>query len=130
MKRTHGFTVIELLVVIVFLGIASTVLFAQRASLNATSRDESRKTAVNAMYYNLEEVYFAKHKAYPLKIDSTVLTAMDPELFTDPNGIAINEAEANYRYQGSNCDNTACKQYTLRTTMEKEADFVKTSRQQ
>ena len=128
MKRTHGFTVIELLVVIAFLGIASTILLAQRASLSATARDDQRKVAINAMHYNLEEVYFEKNKAYPLKIDSTVLTAMDPELFTDPNGVAINEPRANYRYEGSNCDNTSCKQYTLRASLEKEADFVKTNR--
>ena len=128
MKRTQGFTVIELIVVIVFLGIASTVLFAQRASLNATHRDDQRKTSINAMYYNLEEVYHAKHNAYPLTIDSKTLPAMDPSQFTDPNGIVLGDKLADYRYEGSDCSDTACKKYSLRSTMEKEADYVKTNR--
>lgn len=128
MKRTHGFTVIELIIVIAFLSIASAVLFAQRASVNATHRDDQRKTAVNAMFYNLEEVYRAKNGAYPLTINSKTLPAMDPSLFTDPNGIALGEPQSDYRYQGSDCSETSCKQYSLRATMQKEADYVKENR--
>lgn len=128
MKRTHGFTVIELLVVIAFLGVASVVLISQRANLSATARDNQRKTAINAMYYNLEEVYHKQNGSYPLAINTKTLPAMDPELFTDPTGVKLGQPESNYRYEGMQCDDTSCQRYSLRSSMEKEADYVKTNR--
>lgn len=129
MKRTQGFTIIEIIVAIVFLGAVATLLFIQRNNLVAADRDGQRKTAINAMYYNLEEVFFAKNGYYPASIDSSKLTAMDPELFKDPNGKALGTADSNYRYDGINCNNDQCKGYTLRADLEKEDDFVKTNRE-
>lgn len=130
MKRAHGFTVIELLVAIVFLGAASVILFTQRQALMTTQRDDTRKVAINAMYYSLEEVFHAKNGYYPNKIDDTNLSSMDPTLFTDPDGDAINTSASDYRYEPTNCDiNGKCKSYTLRGLLEKEADYVKKSRQ-
>lgn len=128
MKRTEGFTVIELIVAIVFLAAVTTILFIQKNNLSATQRDSQRKTAINAMYYNLEEVFFEKNGYYPSKIDSKTLRAMDPELFTDPDGFKMNEEEANYRYEGTNCDNDKCRSYSLRADLEKEADYIKANR--
>jgi len=128
MKRTQGFTTIEIIVAIVFLGAVATLLFIQRNNLVAADRDGQRKTAINAMYYNLEEVFHAKNGYYPATIDKTKLTAMDPELFNDPNGKTLGSSESNYRYDGVNCNNDQCKGYTLRADLEKEDDFVKTNR--
>jgi type II secretory pathway pseudopilin PulG len=128
MKRTAGFTVIELVVVILFLALVTTVLFIQKNNLAATQRDSQRKTAINAMYYNLEEVFFEQNGYYPSKIDSKTLRAMDPNLFTDPDNIKMDDTGSSYRYEGTNCDNTACKSYTLRADLEKEADYIKTNR--
>lgn len=128
MKRSAGFTVVELVVAIVLVGAAAFLFLFQKANLEAMKRDEARKIAINAMYYNLEEVYFEKNKTYPAKIESKVLRAMDPLLFTDPQGTKINEEGSNYRYEGLNCDNNACKAYRLSSTMEKEAEYVKTNR--
>lgn len=128
MKRASGFTVIELIAVIVFLGLVAILLLTQRGNLESTRRDNQRKTAINAMYYNLEEVFYEKNGYYPSKIDSKTLRAMDPGLFTDPNGGKINESESNYRYNGTNCNNDKCKSYTLRADLEREADYVKKSR--
>lgn len=128
-QRTHGFTVIEVITLILFLGIATVVLFTQRANLVAAQHDTQRKTAINAMYYNLEEVYYNAHHSYPSKIDSKVLAAMDPALFTDPNGMALGTSGSDYRYTAENCDvsGAECKSYTLRATLQKEAPYVKTS---
>lgn len=128
MKREHGFTVIELIVVIVFLGVAATFLLIQRGNLTAAHRDTQRKTAVNAMYYNLEEVFYEKNSYYPSSIDSKTLRAVDPEQFTDPNGFKLGDAQSSYRYEGTNCTNNECKSYTLRADLEREADYVKESR--
>ncbi len=128
MKHSHGFTVIEVIVVAVFLSVATSVLFVQKNNIAATHRDDQRKTAVNAMYYSLEEVYFAKNGYYPSEITDKTLPSVDPALLADPSGVKIGDKTSNYRYEGSNCDNDKCKGYSLRADLEKEADFVKTNR--
>lgn len=128
MKREHGFTVIEIIVVMVFLAAATTILLVQRGNLTAANRDSQRKIAINAMYYGIEEVYYEANKSYPAKIDSKTIRAMDPELFTDPNGIKLGEADSDYRYEGVNCENNKCKGYSLRANLEKEDDYIKTNR--
>jgi len=128
MKRSSGFTVIEIIVVIVFLGAATWLLLMQKGNLQASQRDQTRKTAINAMYYNLEEVFYEKNGYYPATIDSKTLRAMDPDLFTDPDGAKLGDQDANYRYESSNCDNDKCKSYKLSSTMEREATYEKTNR--
>lgn len=128
MKHTHGFTVIEVIVVTLFLSVATAVLFVQKNDIAATQRDNQRKTAINAMYYSLEEVYFATNKNYPIAITDTTLPAVDPTLLTDPNGKKIGDKDSNYRYEGINCTNDTCQSYRLRADLEKEADFIKTNR--
>lgn len=131
MKRAAGFTVIELLVATVFLAVAGVILFGQRQNLVATQRDDARKTAINAMYYSLEEVFYAKNGFYPSKIDESNLSSMDPNLFTDPDGNTINSGSSDYRYEPTNCSlDGKCKSYSLRGLLEKEADYVKKSRHQ
>jgi prepilin-type N-terminal cleavage/methylation domain-containing protein len=65
MKSSRGFTVIELLIVVVLFVVASIVFFVQKDHVEIAARDEARKTSINAMYYSLEEVYFKAHNAYP-----------------------------------------------------------------
>ena len=128
MKRSAGFTVVEILVAIVFLGVAALLLLIQKGNLEAAKRDQDRKVAINAMYYNLEEVFYEKNNYYPAKIDSKLLRAMDPELFSDPHGVKMNEEGAGYRYEGLDCNNDICRAYKLTSAMEKEAEYVKTNR--
>jgi prepilin-type N-terminal cleavage/methylation domain-containing protein len=128
MKHSKGFTVIELIVVIVVVGVTAALLLIQKENLAATRRDDNRKIAINAMYYNLEEVFFEKNGYYPTTIDSKTLRAMDPALFTDPKGIKLGDKDSNYRYEPTNCEDNKCKGYSLRSSLEKEADYVKTNR--
>lgn len=128
MKR-KGFTVIELAVVIVLLGVGTWLFFSEKERVDAVQRDAARKIAINAMYYNLEEVYYEKNKFYPASIDSKTLRAMDASLFNDPYGTKLGESESDYRYIGKDCGTEGqCKAYELRSTMEREGDFVKTNR--
>ena len=128
MKSSRGFTIVELLIVVVILAGASVLFFLQKSQVESAARDTTRKTAINAVYYGLEEVYYKENQAYPRTITSETLPSVDPELFTDPNDIRINESDSNYRYEGTNCSGDTCKSYTLRTTLENEADFIKESR--
>ena len=81
------------------------------------------------MYYNLEEVFYTKNNYYPSSIDSKVLRAMDPALFTDPNNVKPGESSSNYHYDPTGCGTDGkCTGYTLRSSMEREADYTKTNR--
>ncbi|HMS92881.1 MAG TPA: type II secretion system protein [Candidatus Saccharibacteria bacterium] len=139
MRHRTGFTVIELLFVVVIFAAASIIFFVQKNNIEVTARDTQRKTAINAMYLSLEEVYFKKHGSYPRELSKDTLPSVDEALFTDPNGIKLGQTTvtvndtkypvaSNYRYEATNCTEDVCKSYTLRTTLENEDDFVKKNR--
>lgn len=124
-----GFTLVEILVVIGFLGLLFIFALLQYFTLSAMDRDEQRKTAINAMYYSLEEGFYAQNGYYPQTISDTVLTTMDPELFTDPNGVNLGSEGSTYTYEPADCDdNGHCQEYTLRADLEREDDYIKRSR--
>ena len=128
MKKKSGFTLIELIIVIVFASLALILFFVQKMNMDAMNRDEHRKTAINAMYYGLEEGYFAKNGYYPETISENNLTVIDPNLFTDPSGIVLGENGCSYLYEAANCEDGKCKEYTLRAILEKEEDYIKKNR--
>lgn len=127
-RRQSGFTVIELIFVVAILATASIIFFVQKSNLESAARDTERKTAINAMYYGLEEIYFKANGYYPRTINETVLTSVDPELFNDPEGVKLGEASSQYRYEPLDCTDDKCAKYELRTTLENEDDYVKTNR--
>jgi len=127
-SASKGFTIIELLCIVVLLAAASVLFFVQKNNLETAQRDDIRKTSINAMYYSIEEVYFTTNGFYPRTIDTAVLPSVDPVLFKDPAGIKIGEAESDYRYEPFNCADDKCKSYTLRTMLENEDDYVRTNR--
>lgn len=139
MRQRKGFTVIELIFVVLLLAGASLLFFVQKNSLEVAARDEQRKTAINAMYYGLEEIYYKEHNAYPRTLSKATLPFVDPSHFTDPDGIALNQStlvideveypvNPTYRYEGKNCTNDTCQAYMLRTSLENEDDFIRTNR--
>ena len=128
MKSSRGFTVIELVIVVGLLLVASVVFFVQKNQVEVAARDEARKTSINAMYYSLEEVYFKQNQSYPRTINAEILPSVDPNLLKDPSGVKIGEGASNFRYEPLNCTNDSCKGYSLRTTLENEDDFIKTNR--
>ncbi|MBI3889880.1 prepilin-type N-terminal cleavage/methylation domain-containing protein [Candidatus Saccharibacteria bacterium] len=148
-NRSAGFTVIEIIVVIVIFAVASILFFYQKSNLQTANLDERRKTAINSIYYNLEEVFYAKNSYYPAEITSSNLTAMDPALLTDTNGVKIDDKVdtstlddvskallgnedtrlSEYVYEPINCEaDGKCKGYTLRVMLANEAEYIKKSR--
>lgn len=128
-KLTAGFTVVELLVAVVVLMSIGLIVLSQKNTLESIHRDKERKTAINAIYYNLEEVVKPASNGYPSTLSAAQLKAMDKDLLKDPWGKTIGEKDSNYRYEPTGCGGgTVCSGYTLRADLEREADFVKTNR--
>lgn len=128
MRKQNGFTVLELIIAIILLAIAGTVFFIQKRDLEVAARDSARKTAINAIYYNLEDIYQPINKAYPETLTADQLKGLDPTLLTDPNGVEVGSEGSNYRYEPKDCADGKCKSYTLTADLEHEADYIKTSR--
>jgi len=128
MKTKRGFTVLELIIAIIFVGIFVVLFFIQKINVDAMNRDKDRKIAINAMFYSLEEGFYEENGYYPEAIFEDNLTTMDPNLFTDPYGFIIGDENSSYRYEPANCTDGECKEYTLRAIMEKEDTYIKNSR--
>jgi prepilin-type N-terminal cleavage/methylation domain-containing protein len=130
MKTKKGFTVLEIIICIAIVGVFAVLFFFQKQDISKMDRDEKRKTSINAIYYALEEGYYREKGYYPEAIDNAeILPWIDPNLFTDPLGVNLWQGGGNFSYESKNCDeNNQCKEYVLRSTMEKEEDYVKTNR--
>ena len=91
MNKRNGFTVIELLVVIAFLIAVAVLGFFQLSKIRNESDNTKKRTAINAMYYSLEEGFYAKNGYYPEKIEDKTLLTMDTALLNDPNNKKIGD---------------------------------------
>ena len=128
MNKRNGFTVIELLVVIAFLIAVAVLGFFQLSKIRDESDNTKKRTAINAMYYSLEEGFYAKNGYYPEKLEDRTLLTMDTALLNDPNNKKIGDKASTYRYEAANCNNGKCKSYKLRAVLAGEDDYVKESR--
>ena len=128
LNRKQGFTIIELIIVATFAGLLFLSFIIQKSNFDALSRDEDRKTAINAIYYALEESYYKEHNYYPENISESVITVIDPALWTDPSGYNLGDPKSSYSYEPADCDNGKCQKYILKADLEKEATYVKTNR--
>ena len=128
MKAKKGFTVPELLIVALFASLLVVLFFVQKANVDAMNRDDDRKTAINAMYYSLEEGFYKENGYYPEEISEEVLKMMDPALFTDPLGMNLGTEGSSYSYEAANCSEGKCKAYILRAVLEKEDIYIKKNR--
>lgn len=128
MKASSGFTVVELLATVVFLSVVATIGFDRYQAVQTVHRDQDRKTAVNAIHHNLEEIVRSKLGGYPRVLNANILTAIDKSLLVDPNGNKIGTSASDYRYEPSGCSGgEVCRGYRLVANLEKERDYVKTS---
>ena len=128
MKAKKGFTILEIIIVAVFATLLLVLFFIQKSNIDAMERDEDRKTAINAMYYALEESFYKDHKYYPETISEDNIKVIDPALWTDPNGINLGDAASSYSYEPANCTDGKCKEYILKAELEKEDAYIKNNR--
>ena len=128
MKNKQGFTILEVVIVGVFVALALVLFFVQKGNIDAMERDEKRKIAINAMYYALEESFYAENGYYPEMISEENIRVIDPALWTDPMGVNLGTEGSSYTYEAANCKDGKCKEYILKATLEKEDTHVKYNR--
>lgn len=153
-RKTHGFTIIELMVVVVILCILAALITLTASGVQAKNRNGERQTRIDTIRGQLES-YYAQTDTYPTsgqlndaawrtknmpRLEANAL--QDPRWSSDvtacaSQGLVITASEpiANcYSYQvtasdGTSCDNdkTPCAHYTLTSTLEGGEKYVKSS---
>ena len=143
-KRSEGFTIVELLIVIVVIGILAALVITTYSGIQAKARNSERQTDVNSLQTQLE-AYFAQNGHYPSLTDlnsgswlSTNMKSLDAGALKDPQGsgstLAATPAAKVYAYAVSNssstsceADDTTCAQYTLTATLEGGGTYAKSN---
>lgn len=128
MNYKKGFTILEIIIVGIFAGLLLIFFFIQKSNIDAMERDEDRKTAINAMYYALEESFYPENGYYPEFISEENIKVIDPALWTDPLGFNLGSSLSSYSYEPANCTNGKCKEYVLKAELEKEDAYTKYNR--
>ena len=128
MKTKSGFTVLEIVIVATFAGLLFLLFFLQKSNVDAFERDKDRKTAINAIYYALEESFYEDNKYYPEFISEENIKVIDPALWTDPDGYNLGDPSSSYSYEAANCKDGKCKEYILKAKLEKEDTYIKNNR--
>jgi len=146
-KASKGFTIVELLIVIVVIGILAALVVTTYNGIQQKARDTERKTDINALHGQVE-AYSAQNGKYPTlgqMNDDTATTGfravslkgLDNSAFVDPKGngsdvLVASPSATAYAYTvvPANCDNGAngdCTSYTLTATLEAGGTYVKQS---
>lgn len=154
LKKQKGFTIVELLIVIIIIGILATLVIVTFTGIQAKARDSKRETDLNALDSHVQ-AFFSQYGFYPSLADlqsatflSTYMKGFDPAALTDPKGGAISGTASgtNYGYVASGsdaagtCSNTTattitggvpqdngCAKFTLTANLEGGGTFVKQS---
>jgi len=117
-----GFTIVELLIVIVVIGILAGLVFVQFNNVQGKARDSERKADIRLIESKLAE-YRADNSAYPAALAD--LTDIPADALAGPG----NGETYTYAATPADCttDGNDCTGYTLSSTnMEKEDDYVRT----
>ena len=156
-KQQSGFTLVELLIVIVIIGILATLVISTYSGIQQKDRNTKRQTAINAMQAQLE-AYFAQQGNYPTLANmqnrtwiKNNLKGFDLTNLQDPSwSAALNCKDSNgeptlagsnvntvgcYEYaasgdsSGAACNNTTvnCSKYTLTARYEGAGTYSKSS---
>jgi len=137
-KQNKGFTIVELLIVIVVIGILAALVITTYSGIQKKARNSKRQTDLQSLQTNLE-AYFNEKGYYPNRVNdmnsaswlTTNMKSLDQNAKTDPSNptqskdLAASPAAKVYSYQvtqsdDSSCesDDTTCAKYTLTATYE------------
>lgn len=155
LKKQKGFTIVELLIVIVVIGILATLVIVTFTGIQKKARDSQRQTDINSLNGQIA-AFYTNYGFYPSTADlnsSTFRTkymkGLDPESLKDPKasgdtlGSGATAVANQYQYNAtgsttctaaSTVDTTAdppadngCDTYILSAKLEAGTDFVKKS---
>lgn len=140
-----GFTIVELLIVIVVIGILAGLVVTTFTGIQQKARNTERQTDVKAIHGQVE-AYYAQNGKYPTLANlndgtwrGTNMKGLDADALKDPKGSAstlvATPAANSYSYavfasDGTTaCDNTTtdCAVYTLTATNEGGGTYAKTN---
>lgn len=134
-KKQFGFTVLEMLVVIVVVGILAGLTFGVIGDSRAKGRDSERAADIDNIASRLEE-YRTDKGTYPSTFSASTFSGLDPDALKDPNGVSIviasaasdqvtaeavaePTAAANYKYIPFSCGASICNGFILKSFIEK-----------
>jgi general secretion pathway protein G len=144
LKLQKGFTIVELLIVIVVIGILATLVIVTFTGIQQKARNTKRQTDVNALNSHVE-AFYAQNGYYPTLAHmndatwrGTNIKGLDPSALKDPKGSAQTlvaaPAASSYAYAvttdtNGDCsaDETTCAKFTLTATLEGGGTYVKQS---
>lgn len=148
-RAQSGFTILELLVVIIFIGILGFVVFNTYGDVQSQKRNQERRGDIESLHGQLE-IYHAQNDIYPLPSHMTDvqwvndnLPGLETRALADPLSnelftIGTEPGEQIYAYEGRNCRQpdeengeeatqedaaetlSGCQSYTLTATFEGE----------
>ena len=150
-NKQSGFTIVELLIVIVVIGILAGLVITTFSGIQQKARDTQRETDIKALHGQVE-AFWAQKGYYPSLTDmnsqaaggfvQTNLKGLDLGAFKDPKAasgtLAATPAASVFAYAvtnaaGTSCeaDDTTCSKYVLTATLEGtlngSSTFVKNS---
>jgi prepilin-type N-terminal cleavage/methylation domain-containing protein len=142
-RKQQGFTIVELLIVIVVIGILAALVITTFTGIQQKARDTERTTDIKALQGQVE-AYFAQKGNYPSLTDmnstsfrTTNMKGLDSEALKDPKGatqvLCATASNTCYGFSvhqsdgTTSCesDDTACAQYTLTANLEGGGTFTK-----
>lgn len=142
--KQQGFTIVELLIVIVVIGILAALVITTFTGIQKKARDTERNTDIKALHGQVE-AYYATNTHYPSMANlndaswrSTNMKGLDQEALKDPKGtgytVAATASSSQYGYAVTNDANTSCEadattctKYTLTANLEGGGTFSKTA---
>lgn len=134
--KQQGFTIVELLIVIVVIGILAALVITTFTGIQRKARDTERQTDIKAVHSQLE-AYYAQNGYYPAlaEVNTTNLAGLDGDALLAPNSTTAIDSNAattsKYQYAPSpgTCTTAAgdCTSYTLEALLEDGSTYNKNS---
>jgi prepilin-type N-terminal cleavage/methylation domain-containing protein len=111
-RKESGFTIVELLIVIVVIGILAALVITTFSGIQQKARDTKRQTDVRALHSQLEAFYAQNGGGYPPLVDvntaawrTTNMKGLDASALCDPS----NSTQTNCTLAAAPADGAAAK---------------------